>query len=185
MKPMSTDQSPRIIPARAGFTVSSGGLISTSGDHPRSRGVYLSTLSVEAGYRGSSPLARGLLIAAAAEDLDVGIIPARAGFTGAPDAVGSRRRDHPRSRGVYAPDGRIVAEAQGSSPLARGLRLQGGDAHAGLRIIPARAGFTPHPPHPDRRHTDHPRSRGVYAAWRPVSASRRGSSPLARGLRAG
>ena len=71
------------------------------------------------------------------------IIPARAGFTRSCRTVRRRRRrDHPRSRGVYA---RILDYGEagcGSSPLARGLL----EVHTIFgefeRIIPARAGFT-------------------------------------------
>ena len=70
----------------------------------------------------------------------------------------------------------------GSSPLARGLRIIRPKSNAQIRIIPARAGFTPRPHRRCGRWRDHPRSRGVYSRdcrgrWR-----RRGSSPLARGL---
>ena len=74
--------------------------------------------------------------------------------------------------------------------------------HYGVRIIPARAGFTPHRPSGPSRRPDHPRSRGVYSTVSLASANtadhprsrgvyhhapdRRdqagGSSPLARGL---
>ena len=73
--------------------------------------------------------------------------------------------------------------SQGSSPLARGLPGQAGNGGVGQRIIPARAGFTPRPPHHSLLIRDHPRSRGVYAlgmSWRELG---HGSSPLARGLR--
>ena len=50
-------------------------------DHPRSRGVY-----VPVGAR---------------ERDDVGIIPARAGFTPVLSGVVPCDEDHPRSRGVY------------------------------------------------------------------------------------
>ena len=70
----------------------------------------------------------------------------------------------------------------GSSPLARGLPLKLWGGHILLRIIPARAGFTPPGGSPATSARDHPRSRGVYRPRR-VSALRiRGSSPLARGL---
>ena len=90
--------------------------------------------------------------------------------------------DHPRSRGVYY--GRItdVTPFTGSSPLARGLRLDlEGDAGQ-RRIIPARAGFTPPPAGKGRPPGDHPRSRGVYLLRRRTRRSALGSSPLARGL---
>ena len=111
------------------------------------------------------------------------IIPARAGFTASLCACRMAPRDHPRSRGVYQGGGGHEGEGGGSSPLARGLRARDPFSHWEIGIIPARAGFTrPHRPgdHPRR---DHPRSRGVYLAWRSMTVTGSGSSPLARGLR--
>ena len=51
-----------------------------------------------------------------------GIIPARAGFTPTLSGKGSRRGDHPRSRGVYRVRDPGSPQLPGSSPLARGLR---------------------------------------------------------------
>ena len=72
-----------IIPARAGFTPRTTSRFQSSGDHPRSRGVYAIQAVVSSARSGSSPLARGLR----GHDVNVGvlrrIIPARAGFTGA------------------------------------------------------------------------------------------------------
>ena len=113
------------------------------------------------------------------------IIPARAGFTLVTMVSAAAPRDHPRSRGVYRQAGRSSAAVRGSSPLARGLRGPLPGFGRGLRIIPARAGFTTRWAAPTRRAGDHPRSRGVYSTgsshWRVSS----GSSPLARGLRVG
>ena len=50
-------------------------------DHPRSRGVYEEDYGSADDPKGSSPLARGLLLVNRRHDDDVGIIPARAGFT--------------------------------------------------------------------------------------------------------
>ena len=93
--------------------------------------------------------------------------------------------------------------SRGSSPLARGLPGRGRRAHPGRRIIPARAGFTPHQSQAQKKARDHPRSRGVYlrilvtkepnlldhprsrGVYASASAEDRywyGSSPLARGL---
>ena len=72
---------PGIIPARAGFTQERCGLRGLQQDHPRSRGVYLSTTTTPSSQPGSSPLARGLHVASAAAAGGGGIIPARAGFT--------------------------------------------------------------------------------------------------------
>ena len=70
-----------IIPARAGFTSSPATRTRRSKDHPRSRGVYLDMGSDYVTRDGSSPLARGLPLRAAAVGDYEGIIPARAGFT--------------------------------------------------------------------------------------------------------
>ena len=151
-------------------------------DHPRSRGVYTRSPGAPRRWRGSSPLARGLLGCALLEGGVVRIIPARAGFTlvhlGGPGAV----RDHPRSRGVYACFQETVAVRPGSSPLARGLQAGAGRLDHHPRIIPARAGFTQSRDHHPRPTQDHPRSRGVYdhPILRRITID--GSSPLARGL---
>ena len=52
----------------------------------------------------------------------------------------------------------------------------------GMRIIPARAGFTPTEINDLISGRDHPRSRGVYPGGRHPAGHRVGSSPLARGL---
>ena len=154
--------------------------------------------------RGSSPLARGLLVLSRDDFGEPGIIPARAGFTlppvgvgdgvagssplarglrGRPPAGGGGPGDHPRSRGVYCPRRRRSSGSSGSSPLARGLLdlvvLMRPDAG----IIPARAGFTDGDHRAHHRHGDHPRSRGVYQREDFQGQVPGGSSPLARGLR--
>ena len=73
-----------IIPARAGFTAVGGGQAPGPRDHPRSRGVYKLRGSGKWAQNGSSPLARGLPAAEVEGGGQVGIIPARAGFTGEP-----------------------------------------------------------------------------------------------------
>ena len=131
---------------------------------------------------GSSPLARGLRGEGRRIGEQLGIIPARAGFTIQFRQVASQSRDHPRSRGVYQPGAPPREGSSGSSPLARGLRLEPRPQLSAGRIIPARAGFTSTRVLLPWLSRDHPRSRGVYMgagrlAQRPV-----GSSPLARGL---
>ena len=151
-------------------------------DHPRSRGVYKKSFVVRTACAGSSPLARGLRVPAGRVHLGLGIIPARAGFTGCPCWPAWTRTDHPRSRGVYSAVASRYQVSGGSSPLARGLRPHRRRPAPRRGIIPARAGFT------TRRilcpiHTrDHPRSRGVYDVTVWGDDAERGSSPLARGL---
>ena len=112
----------RIIPARAGFTA-----------------LAISTLT---DAFGSSPLARGLRNPIDKRVAELRIIPARAGFTAADAENTSRNSDHPRSRGVYSRAELDQYLKEGSSPLARGLHVEGQAGPVGLGIIPARAGFT-------------------------------------------
>ena len=172
-----------IIPARAGFTTSTrpyatcgvgssplarglpgvpGSASGVRGDHPRSRGVYRDD---------------GVVVVQRPW-----IIPARAGFTGWLRGRRVASPDHPRSRGVYGPGIPGSGWVLGSSPLARGLRVQSLLAHDIAGIIPARAGFTVLFDGSFGVRADHPRSRGVYLALRLVIIMLSGSSPLARGL---
>ena len=174
-----------IIPARAGFTHSTARPGLRLWDHPRSRGVYRRNRLLGASQAGSSPLARGLRPVRGTRAPRTGIIPARAGFTPAPERATDPPPDHPRSRGVYTFVPPLRAMVMGSSPLARGLRQVPLGEQDPDGIIPARAGFTS----PRRRGRpggwDHPRSRGVYGAQDGAAGAVVGSSPLARGLRAG
>ena len=74
--------SARIIPARAGFTQAQLTHLPQEEDHPRSRGVYGTRKIRGLLVYGSSPLARGLRGAQPLAERQIGIIPARAGFTG-------------------------------------------------------------------------------------------------------
>ena len=132
----------RIIPARAGFTPSASATVGSVEDHPRSRGVYTPAYNAAAVHSGSSPLARGLRPLPRGVSVPVGIIPARAGFTGAVAVLMVVVPDHPRSRGVYGSSGSAHGGGSGSSPLARGLQPARGVVHRQGGIIPARAGFT-------------------------------------------
>ena len=173
---------PGIIPARAGFTVIRRAGISTTSDHPRSRGVYAWTACGVGRGGGSSPLARGLPDPPVLAAEMCRIIPARAGFT-RPRPVGhGRGQDHPRSRGVYDVTDNQFFRPQGSSPLARGLRLPEITGVGAGRIIPARAGFTVGRACATAVSADHPRSRGVYPSRITSGFGAVGSSPLARGL---
>ena len=193
----------RIIPARAGFTQRDGDRGRLGGDHPRSRGVYARRVGcgpsgpwiipARAGFTGNlrrprdrpqdHPRSRGVYPHGdAVQRVHGGIIPARAGFTSAPFPTVPTIRDHPRSRGVYTALLSRACSAEGSSPLARGLRALTAAAVADARIIPARAGFTLRDLSPLPPSSDHPRSRGVYIGVFPCNPNDKGSSPLARGL---
>ena len=172
----------RIIPARAGFTPFARVRPRGRPDHPRSRGVYSRMGPPTSAASGSSPLARGLPHRRRAAHLGRRIIPARAGFTGCATTCARRRRDHPRSRGVYLHAALDTTAQTGSSPLARGLLSGVHRSTLAAGIIPARAGFTGVCRVQRHLPPDHPRSRGVY--WRAGVGSPPGlgSSPLARGL---
>ena len=121
--PRSRSSSPRIIPARAGFTARSWTSPRTRADHPRSRGVYPGPRQSRKCQPGSSPLARGLLVNLLNHFYSKRIIPARAGFTCASPGLSWVTPDHPRSRGVYLRARQYAWPFVGSSPLARGLPL--------------------------------------------------------------
>ena len=151
-----------IIPARAGFTRPSLLELDRLRDHPRSRGVYNDRWQASWNAAGSSPLARGLRPAVHRPVRPPRIIPARAGFTESNPRCDHPGWDHPRSRGVYCGSAHPDGLAPGSSPLARGLQKLILKIEMSIRIIPARAGFTPLTEHGRRPTGDHPRSRGVY-----------------------
>ena len=173
-----------IIPARAGFTIRRGSLRPSGWDHPRSRGVYFHVRWCVMNVLGSSPLARGLPTLDLLRGPLRRIIPARAGFTLVRSQMHQSHPDHPRSRGVYDDGHRRGAAPVGSSPLARGLLLPADGQERPVRIIPARAGFTPEQGQQRPGRGDHPRSRGVYEEQAEKAKLSEGSSPLARGLRA-
>ena len=131
---------------------------------------------------GSSPLARGLRLGRTSRPCTRRIIPARAGFTLAIGYTFRLVTDHPRSRGVYSLAVALTGRGTGSSPLARGLLVLEQVCRSGVRIIPARAGFTPGSVRRTTWGPDHPRSRGVYLAVHLHARVAGGSSPLARGL---
>ena len=110
----------RLIPARAGKTLSVPFVETIHRAHPRSRGENSRRLSSVDAPPGSSPLARGKRPGESEARTWERLIPARAGKT--PSIASSERTlpAHPRSRGenVFGTlDGGVDA---GSSPLARG-----------------------------------------------------------------
>ena len=171
----------RLIPARAGNTTRASPSLVPSSAHPRSRGEHqLLDLCRSRNY-GSSPLARGTLIALIGSVLVLRLIPARAGNT--PGLSPPRRQwsAHPRSRGehVLLKSGSVFDS--GSSPLARGTRHVGFRVGRDTRLIPARAGNTFHASQNEILSAAHPRSRGEHTSIGLMGAVPPGSSPLARG----
>ena len=91
---------------------------------------------------GSSPLARGTLVAFIHALHHRGLIPARAGNTDAVLPLTSYLRAHPRSRGEHTITAKPKDGYVGSSPLARGTLLLTEALRGHPRLIPARAGNT-------------------------------------------
>ena len=134
---------------------------------------------------GSSPLARGTLIAPYSDLFAIGLIPARAGNTDANIAQESAPGAHPRSRGEHRARSCICTMARGSSPLARGTLTTWSPGLANPGLIPARAGNTQPGSHTWAPAGAHPRSRGEHDSSCYTNPFFRGSSPLARGTREG
>ena len=89
---------------------------------------------------------------------------------------------HPRSRGEYGVFHPTAPDAEGSSPLSRGIQTGMTLSFHLPRFIPALAGNTLYPQlvfHPWRVH---PRSRGEYFHVEVTGLLGAGSSPLSRGI---
>ena len=90
-----------LIPARAGNTKPPRSSLRSARAHPRSRGEHLLLSLTPSLLPGSSPLARGTLIALVLSAFALGLIPARAGNTTFRTWLRGWRRAHPRSRGEH------------------------------------------------------------------------------------
>ena len=95
--------------------------------------------------RGSSPRVRGKPHTAAKPISKFGLIPARAGKTGAAAPGRVSRAAHPRACGENQTPEVGVLQDIGSSPRVRGKRARVGVRAALRGLIPARAGKTGHP----------------------------------------
>ena len=132
----------RIIPARAGQTMTSSKSIVAWTDHPRACGANTPSLKWCRYRFGSSPRVRGKQPAGDRLLLPLRIIPARAGQTGTSSVRHHRRPDHPRACGANQDVVAMNTNMIGSSPRVRGKRNPKLRLHARGRIIPARAGQT-------------------------------------------
>ena len=152
----------RLIPARAGNTLSASRRSGILTAHPRSRGEHPSVFHAVTSTPGSSPLARGTPPNLGASRLRSRLIPARAGNTAWRAGRGSSRTAHPRSRGEHLEPGGHAPLGGGSSPLARGTQSEYGAGCPPYRLIPARAGNTSQPASITAYRAAHPRSRGEH-----------------------
>ena len=171
----------RFIPARAGNTSQPAGRPSRNPVHPRSRGEHHQAPGQWRDVLGSSPLARGTLVATEGEAQVTRFIPARAGNTGRGRRAATHRSVHPRSRGEHLLTAAATAWLIGSSPLARGTLPPSHCLRGFGRFIPARAGNTDPDPERGWGFPVHPRSRGEHRQPERLAGAPIGSSPLARG----
>ena len=172
---------PRIIPAYAGSTRAPAWARGPAPDHPRIRGEHGLVRRRDPHLPGSSPHTRGAPDQLDVPRLDLRIIPAYAGSTGAPPKAGARLGDHPRIRGEHDGSEELVDHQDGSSPHtrgARGLRAQGRPVPG---IIPACAGSTSQLISPAFSRRDHPRIRGEHLGRLTHPVQPAGSSPHTRG----
>ena len=171
----------RLIPARAGKTLTKRRSAPTPPAHPRSRGENPSILSCRSRLRGSSPLARGKRSSRRGCVRRGRLIPARAGKTFLLVVREIEAGAHPRSRGENSSASWRVSAWDGSSPLARGKPHITQATIGRARLIPARAGKTRARVAALRARSAHPRSRGENSSHSVMQSSPSGSSPLARG----
>ena len=130
---------------------------------------------------GSSPLARGPLIAVSPLVMSTGLIPARAGTTCLTRVKRKARWAHPRSRGDHYLANHPGTGEKGSSPLARGPPAELERDRRRVGLIPARAGTTARALFGAWHAGAHPRSRGDHETVGASINAVMGSSPLARG----
>ena len=170
-----------IIPACAGSTPRAPPCRCSSWDHPRMRGEHCLSRNRFCRTAGSSPHVWGALRGARPGRGADGIIPACAGSTRRPPPRKTRAGDHPRMRGEHGVAFGRPRLFAGSSPHARGARLEGAVHHVLAGIIPACAGSTRDKGAFAARGWDHPRMRGEHPTRSRRRARPAGSSPHARG----
>ncbi len=173
-----------LIPARAGRTSTPATRPSCRWAHPRSRGADAAAPPMNAGRRGSSPLARGGPLHTHTARWVSRLIPARAGRTPWRPGISPRTWAHPRSRGADSAADAAATTGTGSSPLARGGRCLRRGHPRPRGLIPARAGRTNYSARSRCGQRAHPRSRGADVGSLSTAVAPPGSSPLARGGRA-
>ena len=110
----------RIIPARAGQTLTSRTGDAKGPDHPRACGANISLQMSRTMPHGSSPRVRGKRRMFPGSFLFFRIIPARAGQTERRGLAGAAAPDHPRACGANWPFLPCPETTYGSSPRVRG-----------------------------------------------------------------
>ena len=173
--------SSRIIPARAGQTMTAKKTPHVHADHPRACGANGSLMCLSLLSAGSSPRVRGKLAQRPLAASQHRIIPARAGQTRMCAFPAGRRPDHPRACGANQVHSVFFPSQVGSSPRVRGKPGAGLEISFIRRIIPARAGQTWRADASTTACPDHPRACGANMVWSSSFRSLAGSSPRVRG----
>ena len=150
----------RLIPARAGKTITRTSSRSRRRAHPRAGGENEEARCLGRYHSGSSPRGRGKQIDLDWEDAGPGLIPARAGKTHHDQDQTVRLPAHPRAGGENGVvDIKSITRA-GSSPRGRGKLGSSLQVEGHRRLIPARAGKTRERPTRRAVPTAHPRAGG-------------------------
>ena len=173
-----------LIPARAGST---SGRDSSSGEeraHPRPCGEHAEGVASRFAVAGSSPPVRGARRSRNRGRRTAGLIPARAGSTGAVPSPTCGHWAHPRPCGEHAAFHQTLPLGLGSSPPVRGALLGLLIAVGVVGLIPARAGSTSKTHTPRFGTWAHPRPCGEHAGAKSPSRLPPGSSPPVRGAHA-
>ena len=171
----------RLIPARAGKTVSGSAITFPSGAHPRACGENPHGRRPVVSRGGSSPRVRGKLVVPQSPPSAQGLIPARAGKTRNRTKRSTRSTAHPRACGENPAAPLSLGTAPGSSPRVRGKREPQSHYSHTSRLIPARAGKTPSRGGRAPTPWAHPRACGENGAGEAPGVLDEGSSPRVRG----
>ena len=171
----------RFIPAGAGNTLPLSALLARNTVYPRWRGEHRSSHYFPFFFDGLSPLARGTLRIAHADNRARRFIPAGAGNTSAENRSIAPTSVYPRWRGEHSASLMPIIGLGGLSPLARGTRRQRIVRLPLHRFIPAGAGNTSTLSITTDREPVYPRWRGEHPNGSALSYPQIGLSPLARG----
>ena len=171
----------RLIPARAGKTITRTSSRSRRRAHPRAGGENGTLAVQDLSATDSSPRGRGKLAVSVQRVAVGGLIPARAGKTKVSGISSPTGTAHPRAGGENAHRVRSVVRACGSSPRGRGKLHAGGVGNRRSGLIPARAGKTARRRRRRVPHRAHPRAGGENPLSVRVAVGDEGSSPRGRG----
>ena len=170
-----------LIPARAGKTTAWARGSSAASAHPRACGENPLSSSSFARGSGSSPRVRGKRRPLPHRRRRGRLIPARAGKTSRPRRPPPSRPAHPRACGENSQHEAFMYPRLGSSPRVRGKHRVAGLRHVPGRLIPARAGKTPHIISTRPPPRAHPRACGENNRGSRAPCIVPGSSPRVRG----